>query len=234
MNANKSFQPTKPFVTALAGARPAPNDFAAEADVRMMRGYLMKVFRGLCLIWILSLFAIAEAAVNLEVVQVGDSAEVSLWVLDNNGDQYVGYAITRQIVGMCAPPEVVSDAVVPFPVEGGGSSVPGFTDSTLTFSLPHLDVVYRFEAHLVDEGGELHPVPYESIYMPPPVPHDYLVYGDGVIMRGDLVPAFNYPDHIDIMMEPCADGCWGASPVLVAQYVTGDHPLVLCQTEKQG
>jgi hypothetical protein len=31
---NKSFQPTKPFVTALADARPAPNAFAAEADVR--------------------------------------------------------------------------------------------------------------------------------------------------------------------------------------------------------
>ena len=31
---NKSFQPTKPFVTALAGARPAPSAFAAEADVR--------------------------------------------------------------------------------------------------------------------------------------------------------------------------------------------------------
>ena len=31
---NRSFQPTKPFVTALAGARPAPNAFAAEADVR--------------------------------------------------------------------------------------------------------------------------------------------------------------------------------------------------------
>ena len=30
---NKSFQPTKPLVTALAGARPAPNAFAAEADV---------------------------------------------------------------------------------------------------------------------------------------------------------------------------------------------------------
>jgi len=29
----KSLQPTKPFVTALADARPAPNVFAAEADV---------------------------------------------------------------------------------------------------------------------------------------------------------------------------------------------------------
>jgi len=33
---NKSFQPTKPFVTRLAGARPAPNAFAAEADVRLI------------------------------------------------------------------------------------------------------------------------------------------------------------------------------------------------------
>ncbi len=31
---NKSFQPTRPFVTALAGARPAPTVLAAEADVR--------------------------------------------------------------------------------------------------------------------------------------------------------------------------------------------------------
>ncbi len=28
---NKSFQPTKPLVTALAGTRPAPNVYAAEA-----------------------------------------------------------------------------------------------------------------------------------------------------------------------------------------------------------
>jgi len=35
---NKSFQPTKPFVTALAGARPAPNAFAAEADVILTSG----------------------------------------------------------------------------------------------------------------------------------------------------------------------------------------------------
>ncbi len=32
--ANKSFQPTRPSVTALAGARPAPVVLAAEADVR--------------------------------------------------------------------------------------------------------------------------------------------------------------------------------------------------------
>ena len=31
---NEGFQPTKPLVTALAYARPAPNAFAAEADVR--------------------------------------------------------------------------------------------------------------------------------------------------------------------------------------------------------
>ncbi len=31
--ANKSFQPTRPVVTALAGARPAPIVLAAEADV---------------------------------------------------------------------------------------------------------------------------------------------------------------------------------------------------------
>jgi len=31
---NKSFQLTKPLVTRRAGARPAPNAFAAEADVR--------------------------------------------------------------------------------------------------------------------------------------------------------------------------------------------------------
>ena len=31
---NKSFQPTKPFVTALADARSAPNTFAGESNVR--------------------------------------------------------------------------------------------------------------------------------------------------------------------------------------------------------
>jgi len=31
---NKSFQPTKPFVTRRASARPAPNAFAGEANVR--------------------------------------------------------------------------------------------------------------------------------------------------------------------------------------------------------
>ncbi len=35
--ANKSFQPTRPFVTVLAGARPAPIVLAAEADVRSTR-----------------------------------------------------------------------------------------------------------------------------------------------------------------------------------------------------
>ena len=31
---NESFQPTRPLVTVLAGARPAPIDLAAEANVR--------------------------------------------------------------------------------------------------------------------------------------------------------------------------------------------------------
>ena len=34
---NKSFQPTKPFVTALADARLVPNAFAAESDVSQFK-----------------------------------------------------------------------------------------------------------------------------------------------------------------------------------------------------
>ena len=45
-HSNKSFQPTKPFVTALAVARPAPNAFAAEADVEWTKKILLAISIG--------------------------------------------------------------------------------------------------------------------------------------------------------------------------------------------
>jgi len=45
VGSNKSFQPTKPLVTALAVARPAPNAFAAEADVIRSRE---KILNNIC------------------------------------------------------------------------------------------------------------------------------------------------------------------------------------------
>jgi hypothetical protein len=84
---NKSFQPTKPFVTALACARPAPNAFVAEADVRhttngsiLLGGSAMRIFLTIFLAYAAS--KAVFALFDFQYSPIGDPFSASKLAID--------------------------------------------------------------------------------------------------------------------------------------------------------
>lgn len=149
----------------------------------------------------------AFAELNLEVVEADGQAEVQVFVSGEYADQYSGWVVTRQVIGTCDGPQAAT-GLLPFPAVMDGENDFGYADTTLVCSLPHEDILYLFDARLLDDQGQW--VEFENeFHMPPLSTSDYLRYGDGIVFRGQLswLPAGS--DYLRILIDPCTDGCWG-------------------------
>ena len=154
----------------------------------------------------------AFAWVNLEATCAGGQAQIYLRIGNTYGPEFVGVVVTRYQMGSCEAPAVVTESPIALPPTSGW----------LNFSVPAplANVFYRFEAKLIDDGGNLHAIADDWVQGLPQQPRDYASDGEAVLMRGALSLPY-YPGSFAVFISPCADGCWGD---LTESYLLAESP----------
>lgn len=178
-----------------------------------------------CLTLLITLLPAGTAVAdwNLEVVENEGRAEIHVLASTDQGAPYVGWVVTRSIRGVCDPAEPVT-AVLPFPRVMDEENYRGLADTTLTVDLPYDNLLYRFEAQLVDDQGAWSP-PSNPFQWPPLEAGDYLGYGDCVLLRGTLLLLGGSGTFVPIYIAPCSEGCWGAGPQMLGEFEWSDPIL---------
>ncbi len=170
-------------------------------------------------------------AVNVEVECNGPVATVQISILNNYGSDFSGLILTRQAIGLCEDPVVVTSSPIPLPSES--TSPPPATEDwvfhEIPIAVPYPNVNFKFTALLVDESGIHYPVPQDYTFYPPSVPSDVSSNGDAPIMRGSLMGLpCGLEGSFNIFVTPCEEGCWGEPEMsFIAECVNQDDILFL-------
>jgi hypothetical protein len=174
----------------------------------------------------LTLAGPALGYVNIYATCEGDSATITVSIVNDYDNEYVGVVVSRRTVGLCDEPVLISPEPVPMPVHTIGDRSLA-VQTTFTVPIPHRNVHYEFIARAVDLSGALVIPQGGTFYYPPGHLSDIAASGEAPAMRGVMIITGSMtPGYYNIATIPCQDGCWGDLAYTELVWgVSEEHPL---------